>query len=388
MPTALSGLVDDADILAEDLVRNVSDKFTLLDSEFTQFTTMLMKIGSLETDRSKTEWIEDELFPRLSALAASATTAATDLTVTTGEGQYFRVGDVIRNQVTGEAYAVTGVSTDTVGVTRSVGAVAAATSVSGAQLLIVSNASAQGATLGTAKITKRVAGYNYTQIHRSPYSFTRTSADSNQYGGGQLERERRKKAIEHKRGIEYTLFWGARDLNTGGSEPIGYAGGAYEFISTNIHSAGGALSAATFDTYMRTDLQHGNSNAKVLFAAPIVSQALSGFLRDAWQPNTVNEKLWGARVDGFISGAYGFRLPVVTKRDWNDFATTSNQFGSMAFLIDMESCRYRPFVNASTRLLRNRQAPDADRVTEEYLTEFTLEFQQEKHHGLIRGVTG
>lgn len=52
----------------------------------------------------------------------------------------------------------------------------------------------------------------------------------------------------------------------------------------------------------------------------------------------------------------------------------------------MDAVRYRPL--QSTVLLRNRQDNDADRVTEEYLTEASLEFQHEAKHSLIINVTG
>lgn len=80
--------------------------------------------------------------------------------MTTGQGAYFRPRDIVRNAVTGEAFSVSSISTDTLTVTRGVGGVTAATSVSGAELLIVGNAAVQGATLGTRHIVKKVLGYN------------------------------------------------------------------------------------------------------------------------------------------------------------------------------------------------------------------------------------
>lgn len=385
--TVLTGQVDDQDILQDERVVDMDDVISYLDPETSQFTTMLMQIASKDAFSSKVEWLEDELFPRLSSLAASATSAETALTVATGEGDFFRAGDVVRIATTGEAIHIDSVASDVLSVDRSVGSVAAASATSGVQLVIIGNASAQGATLGTRKVLQRVAQYNYTQIQRNPYGFTNTLTASELYGGDEPDKEREKKLIEHKRALEYTLFWGARDLDTSGSTPIGYCGGAYEFISSNVQDAGGTLTDANFDSYMRDMLQHGSQN-KVLFVAPVVAQAMSGFLRDAWQPTSVGERLWGAKVDAFISGAYGFRIPVVVKRDWNDFSTSSDQFGGWAFLIDMEYVKYRPLRTRNTKLLRNRQANDADSYDEEYLTEFSLQFKQEEVHGLIVGVTG
>jgi hypothetical protein len=265
------------------------------------------------------------------------------------------------------------------------GATAFAAHTASDQLLIVGNAAAQGATLGTRLQTKRVAQYNYTQIVRNPYGFTRSLMASKLYGGPVPDKERKKKAVEHKRALEYTLFWGTRALDTTGSEPVGQAGGLFEYITTNVKNPGGTLTNTLLDTYMRDFLQHGNGNG-VLFVSPVTAQAISGFLRSAWQPTSVDTRLYGAKVDGFISGAYGSQVPVIVKKDWNDFSTASNQYGGWAFYVNMD-CVELPVLRA-TELLRDRQANDADSYDEEYLTELSMKVQQEKQHGIIKGVTG
>lgn len=205
------------------------------------------------------------------------------------------------------------------------------------------------------------------------------------YGGPEPMKERKKKSVEHKRAIEYTLFWGTRALDTSGNEPTGQAGGLYEFVTTNVKNAAGALTKGLLDTYMRDFLQHGDQNG-VFFCSPVVAQAISGFLRDAWTPTTVETRLWGAKVDGFISGAYGFKVPVVVKRDWNDFSTSSGQYGGWGFYVNMDGIELKTLRN--TELLRDRQANDADSYDEELLTEFTVVVKHERKSGVVTGVTG
>lgn len=385
--TALSGLVDDADILADERVVDMDDVIAMLDPQVSQFTTMLMRVASRQARNSKVEWLEDELFPRLSAVVSGGATDGANIVVTSGEGQYFRAGDVIRNAKTGVAAVVSSVATDTLSVGNAIGAVAFAAHTAGDQLVIIGNASAQGAASGTRKVVKRVMNYNYTQIQRNPYGFTNTLIESELYTSGEPGYERKKKLIEHKRAIEQILFWGARSLDTSGSEPVGYSGGAVEFLSTNVTASIGTLTAANLDGYLQDMLQHGSQN-KVFFVAPTVAAAMSGFLRGAWSPVDVKARLWGAKVDALISGAYGYQIPVVVKREWNDFSTASNQYGGWAFLIDMNYVKIRPLRNRNTKLIRNIQDNDADRYDEEYLTEFALEFQQERCHGLLKGITG
>lgn len=386
--TIATGLVDTETVLADERVIDMQDDIAMLDPEVSQFTTMLMKLGTQEAVREKINWLEDELFPRLSALAASATSAATSITVTSGQGAYFRARDIVRNALTGEAYLVTAVSTDTLTVTRAIGAVSAASSASGADLLIVGNAAVQGATLGTRHITKKVLGYNYTQIQRDPFGFTGTEAVIKTYGGPAPEHEEVKKLVEHKRAIENTLFFGARSFTAAAPNSVGTCGGAIEFLTTNYYNVGGALSHSGMDNWLQSALQHGSKN-KVLFCSPLVGRAISGFLKTAYLTNVSGDThSYGFKVDSWISGAFGWPIAVVVKRDWQDFSSSNTQYGGYGFLIDMDYVKLRPLTQRGTALLRNRQANDADEMTHEYRTEYSFEFRHERVHGWIKGVTG
>ena|SRR5579871_1190704 len=383
--TALTGMVDTNTILQDERIVDMDDVIGMLDPQTSQFTTMLMKIAQKKARNQKVEWLEDQLFPRLGAVGTGgATNVAVTIPVSAGQGQYFRPNAFVRNARTGEGFVVQSVAGDNLTVVRGIGAVAAAAMNAGDQLLIVGNASMQGAGLGTMKVAKRVMNYNYEQIQRDPYGFTNTLIATDLYTGGEPDYERKKKLVEHKRAIEYTLFWGARFLDTSGQDPIGYSGGIVEYIATNIHNVAGALTKSALDTYLQQDLQHGSEN-KVLFCAPQVATEMSGFLRDNWVRVDAKARLWGSKVDALISGAYGFQIPVIVKRDWNDFSTSNTQYGGWAFLVDLDYVKLRPL--RTTQLLRNRQNNDVDGYDEEYLTEFCLEFQQERCHALFQGVS-
>ncbi len=260
-----------------------------------------------------------------------------------------------------------------------------ATQASADSVTIIGAGNAEGADLSTVISFQPIRHFNYTQIVRHPYGFSRTLTQSKLYGGPALDKERKKKLIEHKRSIEYILFWGARGDAPSSDTVPGECGGLFEYVTTNVKDAAGSLTKSLLDTYMQDLLQHGSKN-KVFFVSPTISRAISGFLRDAWFPNTVDARLWGAYVDGFISGSYGTRIPIVVKRDWNDFATTSSQYGGWGFLVDMDNVQLRPL--QTTQLLKDRQANDSDSKDEEYLAELSFQVEQELTHGLVIGVTG
>lgn len=384
--TIASGVVATDDILSNEKVIDMQNEFRLLDLDENQFMTILNKLPSQPAVREKVEWLEDQYFPILSALAASATSAATTLQVTASEGDYFRAGDLIRVGSTGEVVEVSSVSGDTATVVRSIGAVAAASAASGVELLIIGNVAAQGADTGTLKVNQRVAAYNYTQIFRHPFGFTGTQVEIETYGPGDPANEIAKKAVEHKRALENSFLLGGRDYNS--STNKGWVGGVVqEFISTNVTDAVGTLSLTALDGALENIFQHGSMN-KVIFAAPTPAAALSRLLTNNWVRARPEDKVYGAKVSAFINGAYGASVPVITKRNWGQEATSNESRGGWMLVLDMGYIKKRPMRNRNTMLLKNRQGNGIDAVVHEFLTEASIEVAQEKAHGLLQGITG
>ena len=388
MPTILTGVVDDADILSNQRVVDMSPTIAMLEPDEAPLTTMLQKTSKRAAYSQKVEWLSDELVPRLTTLSASATSSATALSVATGTGTYFRPGDVIRIATTGENCAVSAVSADTVYVvTRTLGGTSGVTSISaasGVDIIKVGNAAAEGATLGTLIQTKKVANFNYAQIQRDPWGFTNTLVASKLYGGPEPANEAKKKLIEHKRQLENSLFWGVRDLITTGGTPIGYVGGIYQYVTSNITSSTGALTEALFETFLRKAFRYGSQN-KVMFCSPIVASALSSFPQGKLAPPSPSIDTFGVSLSKYQS-ASGAMVDIAVKRDWYDFQTAGNQYGGIGVVVDMDDITMRPL--RDTVLKPDRQANDEDSIKQEYLTEWSLELGLEKKHAIISGITG
>lgn len=385
MPTILTGVVDDADILSNQRVVDMSPTIAQLEPDEAPLTTMLQKIGKRSAYSQKVEWLSDELVPRLTTLSASAASDLTAIPVATGTGTYFRPGDVVRIASTGENCSVSAVSANTVYVTRALGGVTALSAASGVDLIKVGNAAAEGATLGTLIQTKKVANYNYAQIQRDPWGFTNTLVASKLYGGPEPANEAKKKLIEHKRQLENSLFWGVRDLVTPGSgSPTGYVGGLFQYITSNITTVGGNLTETVMETFLRTAFRYGSQN-KVMFVSPLVASAMSSFAQGKLALPSVDTNKYGVSL-GQYQSASGAVIQIMIKRDWLDFQTGSNQYGGIGVVVDMDDVKMRPL--RDTVLKPDRQANDEDSVKQEYLTEWSFEIGQEKKHAIIRGITG
>ena len=394
--TIKSGLQDTASILSNRLKVDMLEPIQMLDTNLSQFSTILDHPdlrGDVAASYIK-EWLEDRLMPRTFSLGASAASADTVLTTGTGEGLYVKKGDVIRIIQSGEAVRATADGTSTsVTVARAVGGVAAATAASGTanNCVIVGHATPQGSSLPTMLITQQTRSYNYGQIQRKSWGFDRTARQSSWYSQNVLDSERDKKLSEFKTDRENTVFFGARSYTANGDasgHPLGTAGGLIEYISTNvtdISGAAGALSTTALENFITSGLQYGSQD-KVFFVAPKVGQAISHLLSSNWVRAQPDERVYGAKVDAVISGAFGASIPVIVKQQWGAYGTgTTGQYGSMAFLVDLSSVRLAT-MQAPVRL-SNRQANDLDGIEEEYLAEETLVVAQESHHSLLKNVT-
>jgi hypothetical protein len=389
MATIQKGTVSTTEVLQDSLEIDMREEVSMLDDDESQYTTFTMKSQTGEATREKINWREKDYFPRLVTVLTTYTNVATSIILAAGHGNRVRKGDVLRNMAAGDAVYVTSVATDTLTVVRTIGSKAAAGGTAGDTMLITSNASPQGDDFPDVAILTATLGFNYTQIFRHGYTFSRTARSVHYIGRSEPAQESAAKGVEHKRAIEYTGFWGPRDLKTHPitGEPVGFAGGLVEFIVTNKLDVAGSLTVDVLDSFLRTALQHTSRNV-VMYVSPLAALQISKFNRGgqgtAWRPS--RENVAGLKVDAFMSGVYGYEIPVVVKKDWNDFPTTLKQYGGWVFFADHSRIEYKPLVGASTKLLTSRQHPGADRVSEEYLTECTWEIRNEASHGILFGI--
>jgi hypothetical protein len=386
-PSINTGVVDTEARLSSEKIVDMDPKIGLKETDNAQFMTILKKLPSTDATQVEVRWLEDQLFPNRTTLATSATSAATTLDVATGTGVYFRAGDIVYIEQTGEKVEVSSISTDALTVVRSIGGVAAATAASGGGVVVVGNAATQGADTGTLKSTDRALGYNYTQIFRHPFGFTGTDAEIALYGADDPEREAAKKRVEHKRAIESAIWVGGRDFSASSPTSKGWMGGVLEYLTTNVFTGFGALSLSGFDLRLQQILQDGDMN-KVIFAAPTPARGMSHLFASNWQQAQNDDVLYGAKVSAWLNGAYGERLPVIVKREWGAMGTTGYGLGGAIFVLDLGNVKRRPMKNRDTRLLPNRQGNGEDKVVFDYLTETSFELKNETTHGAFFGVTG
>jgi hypothetical protein len=393
--TIATGNVSTEEVLPDERVVDMDEKIRKLTTDDAQFSTMTDRATNRTAVREKVNWLEEEDFPRQVSALNAQLVSDTTLVLAAGQGKITQANDLLRNMRTGEAVRVTVVATDTLTIARGVGNIPAAAINATDVFLVVADAQPQGSDFPTARYLARVLGFNYTQITRTPWTFTGTQTAIELYGGREPAKEAVRKAREHKRKQEAIGFFGARSFvassvaPAGNTEPQGTAGGALEFISTYKSDANGPLTGVFFDNWLLPILANGDPGSKVLFASPIVAMNFSSWVRAGmgaqWQPTP--ENVFGVKVDAFINGAYGYRIPVVVKKEWSQFPVTNKGFGGYAFLLDMSLIQQVPLRDRDTKLLTEQQTKGKDIYAAEYFRESTWEFAHERAHGILFGVT-
>lgn len=358
--------------------------------------TMLMH-PSLKTGKAKgplKEWLEDDILPRIVLAALGSTTGsdtATSIAVAAGYGSYFRKGDLVRNEATADLMLVTGVSTDTLTVTRGIGAggTGVVFSTTTDTLVRVSNASRQGDADIEVRMTVPARNYNYVQIFRYDWSVTWTAQKSQSQPDGlsdRFEYHGAQKQKELKRDLEQSLWVGKRDILTPSNQhPRGVMGGILSFISTNVKTITNStnIAMADIETNLRAISQYSDDGDVVGFAAPFAMSAFNSFPLGTLSPTDPDIKKYGVQIRRWQGG--GLEVPLVVKKDWDQLPKASPSLGGAIVWVNMSKVRLHWFRELAFH--DNQQDNDEHIRKGEWHCECTLQVANEQSHGLIRNIT-
>lgn len=383
------------------LIVDAVDKIFLLEPNKHPLVTLLTNVGKVYDGKAwqgssiskaaagnpEFTWFEDVYGARYAKVAAAYTASAAAIDVT-GAGSspayIFTVGDVVKNARTGENFLVTAITdTDTIAVTSAYGTTATAAGVAGDGLFIVGNVSEENSGVRNVNTTRSTAQKNYTQIFKTTIALSETERNSDLYGGGDLPYQRAKKGTEHALDIERAFWFGEKKYDTSGTQghPRRSTGGVLEFINAGnsfVQNQGGPLTAPDLNNFLREGFTYGNDE-KMLFAGGLVLQSINEMARGQILTKT-GDTTYGVKISQWMT-AFGTINIVHNPLFVEDYA-------GFAFLLDMESFRYRFLNNRDTKLMTNVQTPGLDGVVDQYISEVGLERKQAPRHALLKGVTG
>lgn len=343
---------------------------------------------------SQVQWLIDELHPRYADIPATITAVAASITVSAGQGAYFKSGDQAMIEETQETVIVGGVIGDVVSVSRGYSVVAGTATTVATKLIRVIHSAAEGASYPTPKQTVKQNLSNYTHIARTACAWNGTLLEEKLYGQDPvMPYQVKKSGIEHEREWEAALFLGRKKLDTTvlGSQasPLHTMGGLKESIVTNVSAATANMTQPVFDAFLRDRGFRFGSKTKIGICAPIYLSMLSGWNYGKVQPTSYDGNSVGSSVTRYRVST-GEELILMQHRDWADFYQSAantispNSLGNSLFILDLDDIRLRPL--RTTKYLENRQNPGEDKRVNEYLTEMSMQWGDERKHAIMRGV--
>ena len=371
-------------------VRDVANEIALLDANNTALVTLLMKLRKQSCQDPRFEWQED-IFPiQTSKCTEVMSSTEAEVTITTGEGVYFREGDILYHPEDHEVCYVTKVAASALTLVRGLGDTDGGTWASGDDIFIIGNAQEMGDTARQSITTIVAQPYNHAQLFKEPFEVDNTANATKLHGGPDLTYLRRKHGELHKKDIERAFWWGARDLvstvegvATGGTYPAVSAAhttrGVWQWLleeGAGSHTNSSELTEDDFNGYLQTDFRYGN-NVKFMFCSPLALTVISGWGRDKLQ-TVPRDTTFGINITRYIS-PHG-ELNLINTKLFGDIdggANAAYNPAEASIILDLEQLKYRYL--RDTKLELGIQENDRDGVEDQYLTECGLEFRLPKH---------
>jgi hypothetical protein len=161
--------------------------------------------------------------------------------------------------------------------------------------------------------------------------------------------------------------------------------GIFEFIRTNRFDVGGVLTEAEFDAMCEPAFRYSAAPQMLGIASGRVIQAINNFAKEKME-TIPRDEAYGLNLHRYIS-PFGDVLLAYHRQ------FVGSIYSGAMLLLDMDRVVLRPLRggrSAGNLAIRvtNIQANDEDSRRDEYITELSLEFQNEKAHALLTGVTG
>lgn len=252
VPSGLTSAYD----LTVGVIVNMDPAIYLLDPIDTPLLTGfgadgLPVLGSDTVDQIEFAWQDDTILTPRTTLNGAITTGDTVITVATGDRTKFSTGDVIRviKAAATETMRITGygVTAHTLLVTRALTGTATNYS-SGADLLGLGTALAEGSDPEDARVVDRVKNTNVTQIFGpTAVNMSRTTQKVPRYGVvNEFTHQTMKRIQENAIAREQAFLYGVAYNST--TTEIRTTGGVESFITTNVDSTSTQLTVLKIQT--------------------------------------------------------------------------------------------------------------------------------------------
>jgi Family of unknown function (DUF5309) len=391
--TVVAGQRTVENIASEQRVIDQHPKLLLLEPDAAPLTVISKRIaaegGTTPAKDPTFHWDEDELETRFDAVNHSEGYEDSDTSIVVDTGGVFYANSIVQVPRTGEQIYIESVSSNTLTVERGFAGTTAAALEDDDPLFVIGGVVEEGVGSPEARSGNPTQRTNYTEITRTSVEASGTLlSTSNATQPHDWPYQHKKGFIEHLKTLEFKSIFGVPSNGTGpNGKPLRTTGGLLHFCTANNQDAGGELTETEWEEWVRA-LSRYSGGTKVVFCSSLVISVLNNFSIGRMQTH-VGEETYGVKVMELIS-AHGTMKLVEHK------LLEGEVWGGYAIAVDFKigDFQYKPLGGEGapngtrdTKLLTNRQSPEADAQKDEWLTEAGWLIAQPKAHGILTGVT-
>lgn len=385
-PTLVANYRGPEDHVSARVKIDMADKILWYAPEATPFLTLTGKIkGKRKAFNYKYEWLEKDQKPR--RLVVNGAQTDVDTTIEVDDGDKVAGRDVLLNVRTREVILISSISSNDLTVVRGIGGGNAPMN-DGDDLLLIGSSYADGASSGTPVSITEFTKFNYTQIFRTPFAFTGRDLETELFGGNDKMTETKWQGIEHKRSIEYAMYFGKRHLISaaGGVHQATFTGGLDQSIQSNVWDVSGVtLNTRAFNEFLEEGLKWGKGGRLQGGAATKYLLCSSAWLTEinSWAENKLEYRVLDKQI-GFAAMEYVSplgRVMLVSSPILDEWHP------DRAYLVDFNHVDYVFLRNRDTKLLDNREANDIDGEKYEYFSDCGLQVEFEQSHAALVGLS-
>jgi hypothetical protein len=308
MPTGRATSYD----LTVGVVVNMDEAIYMLSPQDTPLLTGLGSdgmtiIGSNGLDERQFEWMDDTILTPRTTLNGAINTGDTIFTLATGDRTKFSTGDIITvskaaatEQIRVASY---GVTAETLIVTRA-WAGTATNYASGALVIGLGTALAEGSDPEAARTVDRVQNSNVTQIFGpTKVDLSRTEQQVRKYGvGSEWTHQLMGRMAENAIAREQAFLYGARVDST--SLKVRTTGGLRFFITTNVDATSTMVTVATIQARQQVGYNQGGF-ADVVMGNPVTMADLNDVANTSIVRETLDDPKRGRTRVAFVDTEFG-----------------------------------------------------------------------------------
>lgn len=375
-PTITAGLRSADDHLALDIVADVDKEVYQVRPNANPFTVLLnadqANLKRRECTHYQYYWMTKTNYPDGIQLAAAADADDTSLTTEANQAGWAGTNQTAMNRRTGEIVYITAGSGATLTVVRGIGTSGVGLEMEPGDVLeLLAPAYPDAAEKGEGRNVKETSFSNYAQIVRWPFEFSGRDIQTEFYSGDDVMNETKHAAVTFAIQVEKANLFGkphSRTHSNGKTQT--WMGGLDHFIQQNEWDIGNTEPTerafvewlAVVMKFGKGGYDNGNSR-KYLYCPRTLLTMIEFWAKDRLKLVGGLKGALGLEVKSYLSAHGEIRLVADSILD---------KFG-VAFLVDMNHVRSRPFRGRTSKLLKGRESNSMDGKSYEYFVDTGLE---------------